>query len=135
MKNTILSIAIFFLALLQMQAQTDNTKLLVYDFHITHRCATCQKIEEVTVQTLDTFYRAQIDSGIIVFKTFNCELEENAALVKKYSAYGSTLVLARVWPDGKEVIVDITDLAFSKIGKPELFTAKLREKIDELMSM
>lgn len=114
-------------------SQAANPKLLVYDFHITNRCQTCAKIEEVTIETLDTFYRAQLDSGIIVFKTFNCELDENAELVKKYSAYGSTLVLTAVLPEGKEVIVDITDLAFSKIGKKELFVEKLREKIDELL--
>jgi hypothetical protein len=118
---------------LSVFSQDANTKLLVYDFHITNRCQTCAKIEQTTIETLDTFYRAQLDSGIIVFKTFNCELDENAELVKKYSAYGSTLVLTALLPEGKEVIVDITDIAFSKIGKKELFVEKLREKIDELL--
>ncbi len=131
MKNLLI---LFSLLCVTLAAQA-QTKLLVYDFHITNRCATCQKIEEVTVETLNTYYKAQIDSSTIVFKTFNCELEENAELVKKYSAYGSTLVLTRLLPDGKEVIVDITDLGFSKIGKPELFVEKLREKIDELMKL
>jgi len=116
-----------------LNAQSENTKLLVYDFHMTIRCQTCAKIEQVTIETLNTYYKNQLDSGLIVFKTFDCELEENAELVKKYSAYGSTLVLTRLLPEGKEVIVDITDLGFSKIGKPELFVEKLREKIDELM--
>ncbi len=133
MKRSILSFAALLLVSVSMLAQNENTKLLVYDFHITNRCATCQKIEEVTLETLNTFYKAQLDSSIIIFKTFNCELEENADLVKKYSAYGSTLVLTRLLPEGKEVIVDITDLGFSKIGKPELFVEKLREKIDEMM--
>jgi len=131
MKNLLM----FFPLLCMTLAMQAQTKLLVYDFHLTNRCATCQKIEEVTVETLNTFYKAQIDSSIIVFKTFNCELEENAELVKKYMAYGSTLALTRIMPDGKEVIVDITDLGFSKIGKPELFVEKLREKIDELMKL
>ena len=133
MKRSILSFAALLLVSVSMLAQNENTKLLVYDFHITNRCATCQKIEEVTLETLNTFYKAQLDSSIIIFKTFNCELEENADLVKKYSAYGSTLVLTRLLPEGKEVIIDITDLGFSKIGKPELFIKKLREKIDEMM--
>jgi len=135
MKRIMLSFAALLLVSVSMLAQNENTKLLVYDFHITNRCATCQKIEEVTLETLNTFYKAQLDSSIIIFKTFNCELEENADLVKKYSAYGSTLVLTRLLPEGKEVIVDITDLGFSKIGKPELFVEKLREKIDELMML
>jgi len=133
MKKTFLLFAACLLVSAPIWAQTDNTKLLVYDFHMTIRCQTCAKIEQVTIETLDTYYKNQLDSSIIVFKTFDCELEENAELVKKYSAYGSTLVLTRLLPEGKEVIVDITDLGFSKIGKPELFVEKLREKIDEMM--
>ncbi len=133
MQHVFIVIVTFFSITSSAISQNANTKLLVYDFHITNRCQTCTKIEQVTVETLDTFYRAQLDSGIIVFKTFNCELDENAELVKKYSAYGSTLVLTALLPEGKEVIVDITDLAFSKIGKKELFVEKLREKIDELL--
>lgn len=135
MKKTFLLFAACLLVSATMWAQTENTKLLVYDFHMTIRCQTCAKIEQVTIETLNTYYKNQLDSGIIVFKTFDCELEENAELVKKYSAYGSTLVLTRLLPEGKEVIIDITDLGFSKIGKPELFVEKLREKIDELMML
>ncbi|PKP03448.1 MAG: hypothetical protein CVU11_08130 [Bacteroidetes bacterium HGW-Bacteroidetes-6] len=116
-------------------AQNNTTKVLVYDFHMTNRCQTCTKIEQTTIEALDTFYRAQLDSGIVVFKSFDCEIDANADLVKKYSAYGSTLVLTAILADGKEVIVDITDMAFSKIGKKELFIEKLREKIDELLSL
>ena len=135
MKRSILSFAALLLVSVSMLAQNEKTRLLVYDFHMTIRCQTCAKIEQVTIETLNTYYKNQLDSSIIVFKTFDCELEENAELVKKYSAYGSTLVLTRLLPQGKEVIVDITDLGFSKIGKPELFIEKLREKIDELMML
>lgn len=133
-------IKMFFIAALMLMsiasiAQNSTTKVLVYDFHMTNRCQTCAKIEQTTIETLDTFYRAQLDSGIVVFKTFDCEIDANADLVKKYSAYGSTLVLTAVLADGKEVIVDITDMAFSKIGKKELFIEKLREKIDELLKL
>jgi len=133
MKNAFIAFAALILISTSLSAQSENTKLLVYDFHMTIRCHTCATIEQTTIETLDTFYKAQLDSGIIVFKTFDCEMEENAELVKKYSAYGSTLVLTALLPEGKEVIVDITDMAFSKIGKKELFVEKLREKIDELL--
>lgn len=128
---------IFLLLLLSlgMQAQNKKTKLLVYDFHITNRCHTCASIEAATVETLNTYYKAQLDSGLIVFESFNCELPENADLVKKYSAYGSTLVLTANTADNKEVIKDITDLGFSKIGKKELYIQKLREEIDSMLKL
>jgi hypothetical protein len=135
MKRLLIAIVAFLSVSTALFSQNANTKLLVYQFHMTIRCHTCATIEEVTIQTLDSFYRAQLDSNIIVFKSFDCELGENADLVKKYTAYGSTLALTALLPEGKEIVVDITDMAFQKIGKKELFVEKLREKIDEMLSL
>lgn len=118
-----------------VQAQNKKTRLLVYDFHITNRCHTCASIEAATIETLNTYYKAELDSGIIVFGSYNCELPENADLVKKYSAYGSTLVLTAITADNKEIVKDITDLGFSKIGKKELYMQKLREEIDNMLKL
>jgi hypothetical protein len=132
-----LIVAVFFLVAFTSgsQAQEQKAKLLVYDFHMTVRCHTCQSIEETFVELLDVNYRPQLDSGIIVFKSFDCQAEENAELVKKYAAYGSTLVLTAFDPDGNEIINDITDIAFSKIGKKELFIERISKEIDDMLAL
>ncbi|PLW93031.1 MAG: hypothetical protein C0592_07735 [Marinilabiliales bacterium] len=129
--------AIFILTLLSatLQAQKKQARLLVYDFHNTIRCHTCATIEETMIELLNTHYKEQLDSGIIVFKSFDCQAEENAELVKKYSAYGSTLVFTAFDNDGNEIINDVTDIAFSKIGKKELFYEKMRKEIDEMLEL
>ena len=134
--KSFLAVVVFVLAFgIGSQAQENKAKLLVYDFHMTVRCHTCQTIEETMVELLDEHYKTQLDSGIIVFKSFDCQAEENVELVKKYSAYGSTLVLTGFDKDGNEVINDITDIAFSKIGKKELFVERVSQEIDEMLAL
>jgi len=112
---------------------TPNTKLLIYYFHVTHRCNTCIKIESVTKKILETYYADELKKGVIIFQAFNCELPENKALVDKYQAYGATLALTPI-VNGKEAgIEDLTSFAFSKINNEEVFTKELQEKINSYL--
>ncbi len=115
----------------QSNAKADSkTKLLIYYFHITHRCNTCQTIEATTKKILETYFAKELKEGIIVYQSFNCELPENKKLVEKYAAYGSTLALTPI-VNGKEAgIDDITSFAFSKIRNEEAFSEGLIEKIN-----
>lgn len=113
-----------------VQKSTEKTKLLVYYFHLTHRCSTCQKIENTTKKVLETYYGKELKDGTIIFQSFNCELPENKKIVDKYQAYGATLAFTPI-VKGKEVgIDDLTSFAFSKIHNEELFSEGLKEKID-----
>lgn len=116
----------------QPNAKPDSkTKLLIYYFHLTHRCNTCQTIEATTKKILDTYYSKELKEGIIVFQSFNCELPENKKLVDKYQAYGATLAFTPLI-NGKEAgIDDLTSFAFSKIRNEQAFTEGLMEKINE----
>ncbi|MCX7955224.1 MAG: nitrophenyl compound nitroreductase subunit ArsF family protein [Bacteroidales bacterium] len=114
---------------------TKNTKLLVYYFHMTHRCNTCIEIEKRTKEVLEENFPNQIKSKEIIFQTFNCELPKNQELVKEYNAYGSTLALTIVKSKQKINIDDLTSWAFSKIGNINLFKKELKEKIEEYLKL
>lgn len=109
-----------------------KTKLLVYYFHITNRCHTCTSIEAAVRKALQENFKAEMDSSILVFKTFNVDLPENEAISKKYDAYGATLALTKL-RQGKEQIVDMTNYAFAKIHNEPEFINGLKEKISELL--
>ena len=111
---------------------TPKTKLLVYYFHITNRCHTCTTIEATTRKVLLDNFKQELDSSIIVFNTFNVDSAENAAISKKYDAYGATLALTQII-GGKEKIVDMSNFAFAKINNESLFTEGLVQKIKELL--
>jgi len=127
---------VFFVSLFygqQVIQPTPKTKLLVYYFHVTHRCNTCMKIEETVKKVLTTYFPNELKNNVIIFQSFNCELPENKKLVEKYQAYGSTLVLTSI-KNGKEMKVeDITEFAFSKINNETLFTTEFRNKIKEFL--
>lgn len=111
----------------------NNTKLLVYYFHITNRCHTCISIEATTKKVLEESYQKKLDDGTIIFKTFNVDLPENKDIVKKYEAYGATLALTKI-ENGKEISTDdLTNMAFSKINNEELFATELKSKINEML--
>jgi len=105
--------------------QTAKTKLLVYYFHLTARCHTCATIEATTVEVLNSTFKKELNNGIIVFKSFNVDDKANEQLCKKYMAYGSTLALTKITKGKEFKIEDLTNMAFSKIDKPEIFKSEL----------
>ncbi|NSW45120.1 MAG: hypothetical protein HPY79_04830 [Bacteroidales bacterium] len=112
---------------------TARTKLLVYYFHLTHRCNTCQSIEATTKKVLETYYANELKNGTIIFQTFNCELPENKVLVDKYQAYGATLAFTPIVKGKEAGIDDQTNFAFSKIHNEEVFIKGLQEKINSYL--
>ncbi len=110
-----------------------NLKLKVLYFHITNRCNTCFSIEKYVRQTIDSNFANQLEQGIIDLYVLNCDLPENQELVKKYEAYGATLAITP-YINGKEgKSEDLSNWAFQKVHKPEIFMEELKTKINELI--
>jgi hypothetical protein len=101
----------------------------VLDFHTDHRCATCLEIERLTKKLLNEQYAKEVKEGKITFRLINADDKANAAIVKKFFAYGTTLIVNSV-KNGKESHVDLTNFAFLNFNKTDKFTARLREEID-----
>lgn len=142
MKKLILSFIVIFLTIQGYSQQTGDTiisnnpgniKVKVLYFHITDRCHTCFSIEANVRKTVYDYFKSALDTGTLALTILNCELPENKAIVKKYSAYGATLALTS-YKNGKEVTtVDLTNWAFQKIHKPEEFISELKFKIERLL--
>ena len=80
--------------------EESNSQLIVYYFHNTRRCATCNAIESKTVETLDTYFKDKIEDGTIQMIALNAEKKENKEICEKYEIWGSTLLLVKD-DDGK----------------------------------
>lgn len=107
-------------------------KLSVYYFHATNRCPTCISIEDNTKKVLETYFKKEVDAGTIKLYVMSCDDEKNKALVDKYGAYGSTLVLQG--NTGKAVKDDVTNFAFQySKNNPDKFKSGLKEKIEKLI--
>ena len=139
MKNLLFAILLLsFSSVFSQKADTiigngSNKKVQILYFHITNRCSTCRNIEAKVLKTIDSLYANEIKAGTLVFSSYNCEIPENAAIAKKYDAYGATLAFT-TFSDGKEVKTeDLTNWAFEKIHKTDVFIKELSQKLSTLL--
>ncbi|MDD3037437.1 nitrophenyl compound nitroreductase subunit ArsF family protein [Bacteroides sp.] len=101
--------------------QGDVTKVLY--FHGKQRCVTCNAIEKLTKEVLDSLANEKI-----VMKVINLSKTENEAIADKYEVTWSSLILDR---NGK--VENLTDMGFSYAkGQPEVFKTKLIEAINNI---
>ncbi len=129
---TLLFISVLFFNVISMaQSDKKTTKLEVFNFHSTHRCMTCNAIEANTKYTLNTYFKDEIENGLIVQKTVNIDLKENEKLATKFEASGTSLFLNKITADGKEEQINLTNMAFKKGKDKEAFSKELQRLISE----
>ena len=101
--------------------QAGDAGIEAYYFHNTRRCMTCNKVEEVTKESLKSLYGDKITLKSLVF-----EDQKNKKIVEKYKVEGQSLFFVK--GDKK---IDITNDAFmNAVRRPE----KLKEKIQETVA-
>ena len=128
---------LFFLSACQAQNNsktiptTDtSTKIEVIDFYGTHRCVTCEAIEANAKYTVDTYFDEAVKNGKLEFKTVNVDDEKNYDLAEKFEATGTALFI-NVIKNGQEKHIDLTNFAFQNGRDQEVFSRKLKEKLNE----
>ncbi len=104
-------------------------RIEVLDFHTTHRCKTCLTIEQLTKALLAESYASEMKNGLLSFRLINADDEANAAIVKKYLAFGTTLIVNTV-SNGQESHVDLTNFAFMNANSETKFKAGLKEHLE-----
>jgi len=104
-------------------------RIEVIDFHNEHRCKTCLEIEGLTKKFLADTYAKEMEQGLVSFRLINADDKANEAIVKKYQAYGTTLIVSSV-KNGKEEYTDLTNFAFMNYNKADKFTAGLKKDVD-----
>ncbi len=108
-------------------------KVKVLYFHITNRCNTCMSIEINVRKTIFDNFKTQLDNGDIDLYIVNCELPANKVLAEKYNAYGATFAIT-TYKKGKEFKTkDMSNWAFKKAAKQDVFISELKDKINELI--
>jgi len=104
------------------QADTTVAKIMVYYFHGTRRCATCEAVEKVTEETINQNFLEGVG-----FVSINRENETE--LTKKFNISGQTLIVTK-----NDKVIDLTNEAFLNArSNPEKLTEKLSSVINSLL--
>jgi hypothetical protein len=98
---------------------TENT--IVYYFHNTRRCPTCNAIEKVTKNTLENLFSNELQNGTIVFETYNAEEKMNKSLCQELGVTGSALIVLK-----GDKMTDLTSKGF-------MYALKQPKKLEEAL--
>lgn len=105
------------------------TKVEVYYFHYSRRCATCNAVESVTKDAIVKLFPNEYKKGDIIFKSVNLDENTSDALAKKCNAEGQSLLF--ISPKKR---IDLTDKAFMYAkNSPEKLKAEVKKTIDALL--
>lgn len=102
--------------------QNDYVEVLY--FHGKQRCITCNAIEKLTKEVVDS-----LKSDKVVMRVIDISKKKNEAIADKYEVTWSSLVLDR---GGK--VENLTDMGFGYAkNQPDVFKQKLTESITKLL--
>ncbi len=101
----------------------------VYYFHFTRRCMTCNNVEKVAREAVETQYAPQVKANEITFKSVNLDEKAGEAIGAKYKIEGQCLVV--ICGDKR---VDLTDKGFMYANdSPEKLKAEIKKAVDGLL--
>jgi len=78
------------------------TRVVATYFHHTLRCQTCLNIEALARYAVTEERAADVDSGLLAWRSVDFDLEENAHFAEEYDLEAPTLVIAM--QDGDETV-------------------------------
>lgn len=109
----------------------EGPSILIFNFHSTNRCVSCNAIEANTKKTLETYFSKEMQEGRIKMMVYNVDEEVNASIAQTFEATGTSLFIVRVM-DGKDSIMDVTGEGFKYAkNNPEKLIEVLKAKIEE----
>jgi hypothetical protein len=122
---------LFFLAMVMTSAMfagtpVSTTKIEVYYFHFTRRCMTCQNVEKVSKNAVETLYAEKVKSGQVSFQSINLDEKTGEAIGAKYKIEGQTLIVI-----AGDKRVDLTDKGFLYANdSPDKLKAEIKKAVD-----
>ena len=77
-------------------ANSEGHIVKVYYFHTTRRCYSCNKIEELTKEAIESGFTDEISKGIVVFNPVNTDVPENKRFIKDFNLVSKSVVVTDI---------------------------------------
>ena len=101
-------------------------KVEVYYFHFTRRCMTCNNVEKVSKEAVETQFAEQMKKGEITFRSVNLDEKDGEAIGAKYKIEGQTLIVI-----SGDKRVDLTDKGFLYANdSPDKLKAEIKKAVE-----
>ncbi|HOW59687.1 MAG TPA: nitrophenyl compound nitroreductase subunit ArsF family protein [Candidatus Omnitrophota bacterium] len=113
-------------------APLQGDQIVVYYFHGTFRCSTCNKMERHSREAIERAFKDELASGKLVFKSVNVESKGNEHFVNDYQLYTKALILSSV-KDGKEIRSKNLDKIWQLVRNREQYENYVRDEVSAFL--
>lgn len=103
----------------EVTIQSSSAAIELIQFHSENRCMTCNKIEDLSKETIASYPE-------ISFRLVNVDDKANEDFAKKFDAFGTALFLYHAETDAK---MNLTEFAFMNAGNKDRFIEGLKKNI------
>lgn len=106
----------------------EQRKLVVYYLHGTYRCYSCNTIERLTKQAVETGFVSQIKDGRVELKVLNVEEKGNEHFVEDYKLYTKSVILSDT-KNNKETRWKNLDQVWTLLGNEGKFIDYIQKEV------
>jgi hypothetical protein len=78
------------------ESKKTGMKTVVYYFHTTYRCPSCQRIEKLTARAVREGFSREIAEGSVLLKPVNIDLPENRHFIDDFQLFTKSVVIENV---------------------------------------
>lgn len=108
--------------------KSEQKKLVVYYFHTTYRCQSCNMIEKFTREAVETGFPGELKNGEMELKVINIEEPGNEHFANDYKLYTKSVIVSGQ-KDGKEVSWKNLDKVWTLLGDQNKFIEYIQAEI------
>ena len=114
-------------------AKADNALIIVYYFHGTIRCATCQKIERLAQEAIEKRFVVEVAAKRLLFQPVNYDKPENAHFLDDYKLPCPSLVVVRQ-KEGRDEKWKLLDKTWKLVEDPIGFNKYIESETSKLLN-
>ena len=114
------------------EVKSQNSKVIVYYFHGTFRCTTCQNIEKYSKEAIEHYFPNELKNGKLEFKALNVEEAENRHYIQDYQLFSRALVISLVKQDKEATWKNLTDV-WKHVRDKDKFFQYVKDEVDKLL--
>jgi hypothetical protein len=111
----------------------DNSKVVAYLFHSTHRCTSCNLIEDFTTKTLNEYFSSELQKKKLEFISIDVDQPQNRHYIKDYQLFTISLVIALYDGDKQEKWQNL-DKVWDYLNDQEKFSQYIMTSIKSYLS-
>jgi hypothetical protein len=98
-----------------VNTKSEQKKVVVYYFHSTFRCQSCNMIEKFTKEAIESGFASELKNGSLEMKVINVEEKGNEHFAEDYKLYTKSVIVSDV-KDGKEITWKNLDKIWTLLG-------------------